>query len=228
MANWIYADVAVTIGGSFCQPYNRMPGCGFPPLVVVSASAVMPFPTLIAAVATLEACVFADGKGGGLVVNPVNVHCAMVKPHTGEGPGGVLFTVSVSLALFPVSRLLINKWLDVLLYVPATGTVTLTLIVHVPFAAIVPLEKESEPAPAVGVKVGDPQPVVDALVGFATTIAPGFAGVVGSVSVKFRPLTDTGVGLVNVKVRVEIPLTVVGSGLKFFAIVIAEGSKMYA
>ena len=192
----------------------------------MSASAVIPFPTLIAAVATLEACVLADGNGGGLVVKPANVHCAIVRPQTGAGPGGVLFTVSASLALFPVSKLLMNKWLEVLLYVPVTGTVTLTLIVHVPFAAIVPLEKEIDAAPAVGAKVGDPQPVVDAFVGFATTIAPGDTGGVGSVSVKFNPLTDTGVGFVSVNVSVEIPLTVVGSGLKFFAIVIAEGSRM--
>ena len=99
----------------------------------------------------------------------------------------------------------------------------MTLIVHVPFAAIVPLEKEREAAPAVGAKVGDPQPVVDAFVGFATTMAPGE---VGKVSVKFKPLTATDVGLVNVKVRVEMPLTVVGSGLKFFEMVIAEGSNI--
>lgn len=105
----------VTMGGSFCQPYNRIPGCGFPPLTVVSASAVIPLPTLIDAVATLEACVFAEGKGGGLVVNPANVHCAIVNPQTGAGPGGVLFTVSESEALFPVFNELMNKLLEVLL-----------------------------------------------------------------------------------------------------------------
>lgn len=104
-----------------------------------------------------------------------------------------------------------------------TGTVTLTLIVHIPFAAIVPFEKESEPAPAVGANAGDPQPVVDAFVGLATTMAPGE---VGRVSVKFNPLTDKGVGLVSVNVRVDIPFTVVGSGLKFFEMVIADGSKI--
>ena len=99
----------------------------------------------------------------------------------------------------------------------------MTLMVHVPFAAIVPLEKERDVAPAVGAKVGDPQPVVDAFVGLATTMAPGE---VGRGSVKFNPLTDMGVGFVKVNVRVDIPLTVVGSGLKFFEIVIADGSKM--
>ena len=38
--------------------------------------------------------------------------------------------------------------------------VTLTLIVHVPFAAIVPFENEMELAPADGAKVGEPQLVV--------------------------------------------------------------------
>ena len=104
-----------------------------------------------------------------------------------------------------------------------TGTVTFTLMVQVPFAAIVPFEKESETAPAVGAKVGVPHPEVDALVGLATTIAPGL---VGRVSVKLTPVSVTGVGLVSVKVSVEIPLTVVGSGLKLFAIVTTDGSRM--
>jgi len=60
-------------------------------------------PTLIAAVDTLEALVLAAGKGGGLTVKPANVHCAIVNPQTGLGPGGALLTVSVSVALLPVS-----------------------------------------------------------------------------------------------------------------------------
>ncbi len=53
-------------------------------------------PTLIAAVVTFAACVFAAGKGGEVPAYPANVHCAIVKPQTGEGPGGAVFTVSVS------------------------------------------------------------------------------------------------------------------------------------
>ena len=106
-----------------------------------------------------------------------------------------------------------------------TGTVTLTLTVQVPFAAIVPFENVREAAPAAGAKVGEPHPEVDALVGLATTIA---LGVVGRVSVKLRPVSVTGVGFVNVKVSVDMPLTLVGSGLKFFAIVTADGSRIYA
>ena len=112
-----------------------------------------------------------------------------------------------------------------MLYVPATGTVTFTLIVQLLFGASVPLENEIEVAPAVGEKVGVPQLVVVAPVGFATVIAPGE---VGKVSVKLSPLTVTGEGLVNVKVRAETPPAFVGSGLKFFAIVTADGSKIYA
>lgn len=100
-----------------------------------------------------------------------------------------------------------------------------TLIVQLLFGASVPLENEREDAPASGAKVGEPQPVVEALGVPATVIAPG---VVGRVSVKLRPVTVTGVGLVNVKVRLDIPLTVVGSGLKFLEIVTAEGSNTYA
>ena len=99
------------------------------------------------------------------------------------------------------------------------------MIVHVLFAAMLPLEKEIDAAPAVGAKVGEPQPVVDPPVVLATTMAPG---VVGRVSVKFNPLNDEEVGLVMVNVRVETPAAVVGSGLKFFAIVTAVGSMIYA
>ena len=101
----------------------------------------------------------------------------------------------------------------------------MTLIVHVLFAPMLPLENEIEPAPAAGAKVGEPQPVVDALGVLATTMAPG---VVGRVSVKFNPLNEEEVGLVMVNVRVETPAAVVGSGLKFFEIVTAEGSMIYA
>jgi hypothetical protein len=51
---------------------------------------------------------------GDEVLNPAgNVHCAMARPHTGLGVGAALFTVSVSLALFPVSRVPTNKWVVV-------------------------------------------------------------------------------------------------------------------
>lgn len=112
-----------------------------------------------------------------------------------------------------------------MVYVPITGTVTFNLIVHVLFAAIVPLENEMDPAPATGAKVGDPQPEVEALVGLATVIAPG---VVGRVSVKFNPLTLAELGLVRVNVRVEMPPAFVGSGLKFFEIVNVDGSRTKA
>ena len=113
-----------------------------------------------------------------------------------------------------------------MLYEPATGTVTFTLIVQLLFGASVPFEKEMEAAPATGAKVGVPQPVVVAPGVGATVIAPG---VVSSVSVKFKPLTVTEVGLVNVKVNAETPPALVGSGLKFFAMVTAEaGSTIYA
>ncbi len=99
------------------------------------------------------------------------------------------------------------------------------MIVQLLFGASVPLENETALAPAVGAKVGEPQPVVEAFGVPATVITPG---VVGRLSVKLRPVTVTGVGLVNVKVRLDIPLTVVGSGLKFFEIVTADGSNTYA
>lgn len=71
-------------------------------------------PLLIAAVVTFAAWVLAPGKGGGLVVNPANVHCAIVKPHTGLGPEGAVLTVNVSVAKLPVSKVSMKRWLDVL------------------------------------------------------------------------------------------------------------------
>ena len=106
---------------------------------------------------------------------------------------------------------------------PAAGTLTLTVMVQLLLGASVPFENDREALPATGAKVGEPHPEVDAFVGLAITIAPG---VVGSVSVKFRLVSVTEVGLVNVKVSVEMPPTVVGSGLKFLAIVTTEGSRI--
>ena len=102
------------------------------------------------------------------------------------------------------------------------GTPTLTLIVQVLFGAMLPFEKESEEEPAAGANVGDPQPVVEALGVLATVIAPGEAG---KLSVKFNPLIVVGVGFVRVNVSVEMPPAVVGSGLKFLAMVTAAGSS---
>jgi hypothetical protein len=216
----------VFIGPAFAQPYVNMDGAaGLPDVASASAETepgAVP-PTLIAAVATLAACVFAAGKGGEVPAYPANVHWAIVKPQTGEGPGGALFTVSVSLALSPVSNVPINRLSEVLVYVPAVGTITLTLIVQVLLAAMLPFEKLMMVSVAVGEKLGEPQPVVEAFGGLATIMTPG---VLGKVSLKFNPLNDEGVGLVIVKVRVETPPTVVGSGLKLFEIVTAEGSRI--
>ena len=109
---------------------------------------------------------------------------------------------------------------------PVAGTVTFTLIVQLLLGASVPFENDKEPLPATDAKVGVPQPDVDAFVGFAMTIAPGFAGIVGRKSSKCKPVSVTGVGFVNVNVNVEMPPTLVGSGLKFFAIVTAEESRI--
>src|SRR5687768_1228881 len=106
---------------------------------------------------------------------------------------------------------------------PVTGTVTLTLIVQLLFGARLPFEKARDVSPAPGVKVGEPQPVVEAFGVLATAITPG---VFGRSSVNLSPLNEAEVGLVRVKVRVETPPKVVGSGLKFFEIVTAEGSRI--
>ena len=89
--------------------------------------------------------------------------------------------------------------------------------------AKLPFEKDRDPAPAAGAKVGEPQPAVDAFDGLATIMIPG---VVGRESLKFRLLKYVEVGFVSVKVRVETPPTVVGSGLKLLEMVMAEGSRI--
>ena len=93
------------------------------------------------------------------------------------------------------------------------------------FAAIVPFEKESEPAPAVGAKTGAPQPFVVAFGVASMTIA---AGEVGKVSVKFSPLTAPAFGLVRVNVSVETPPALVGFGENCFAMVTLVGSMIFA
>jgi hypothetical protein len=110
--------------------------------------------------------------------------------------------------------------------VPAVGAVTVTPIVQVPLAAMLPPEKVSEAAPAAGEKVGAPQPEVVAAGVPATTMAPGE---VGSVSVKLRLLSGVDVGFVIVNVSVETPPSAMGLGLKLFAKVSAvAGSTMEA
>jgi hypothetical protein len=158
------------------------------------------------------------------IVQVANVTGVVQEAGTAGGEGAVL-TVRLSVAKLPVSREPIKRWAEVLLYVPVTGTVTFTLIVQLLFGESVPFENERDAAPAVGAKVGDPQPEVEAAGVLATVIAPGD---VGKVSVKFNPVIVPLVGFVKVKVSVEMPLTLAGSGLKFFAIVTEDGLRMFA
>lgn len=89
-----------------------------------------------------------------------------------------------------------------------------TLTVQVPPATIEPPEKDIDALPPVGLKVGVPQPLVVALGVAAMTIAPG---VVGNVSLKATPVKGVKVlGLVRVKVRVEVPPARMGDGEKAF------------
>ena len=112
---------------------------------------------------------------GGVVTLPGAIdHVAKVAgvvQLVGTGGGaGALLTTSDAVADLPVSKASTNRLLVVLLNVPVVVVVTFTLMVQVPFAAIVPLENEIEVAPAVGAKVGIPQLVVVAPGVVATTI----------------------------------------------------------
>jgi hypothetical protein len=93
---------------------------------------------------------------------------------------------------------------------------TWTLTVQVPPAAMVPFEKESDPAPAAGEKVGDPHPLVAALGVEATTRLPGE---IGRVSVNVTPERDVvRFGFEIVKVSVVGAFTLTGFGEKDFEI----------
>jgi hypothetical protein len=104
-----------------------------------------------------------------------------------------------------------NRLPDELIYVPFEGGVTFTLIVQNPFAAMVPLEKDIDPAPATGENMGLPQPDVDAPAGLATTIAPGK---IGRVSEKLNPESVTRLRFWIVKVKRETPPGLVEVGEK--------------
>jgi hypothetical protein len=92
-----------------------------------------------------------------------------------------------------------------------------TLTVQVALAARVPPEKEIEGLPAVGTKVGVPQPLVLALGVAATTMAPGIVGKVSEKATPFKVVD--GFGLVRVKVKVVAVPIATGLGAKLLLIV---------
>jgi hypothetical protein len=77
----------------------------------------------------------------------------------------------------------------------------------------VPPEKDTDPLPAAGLNVGVPQPLLILTAGgLATLIAPG---VVGNVSEKVTLVkVVVALGLVMVKVRVDVPLMPIVLGVK--------------
>jgi hypothetical protein len=98
--------------------------------------------------------------------------------------------------------------------------VTFTLTVHVPPAAIVPPENDTDPALATGAKVGVPHPKVEYVAGVATIISPGAPlPVIGKVSVKATfGSASLGFGLVRMKVNVLVPFGMIVSRSKYFEI----------
>src|SRR5262249_21152012 len=116
--------------------------------------------------------------------------------------GGAL-TVSGPCPAAPVPALKVVMEPVELLYVPAVGAVTSTLMVQFVFAVIVPvviLPKFSTKSPGLGVKLPDPQPTALALGVAATCIWPG---AVGSVSWNVTPVMSMAAfGLVIIMVRV--------------------------
>src|SRR5258708_2956419 len=128
-----------------------------------------------------------------------------------EGWGGL--ATRLPLAVLPLMVEPLTMWETlplVLLYVPTTGTVMLTETMHVPPPMMEPPENEMEPAPAAGVNAGAPHPEVKAPGKAATTIAPGE---VGKMSAKATPpIVSFWLGLVMVKVSVDVPPARIGDG----------------
>jgi hypothetical protein len=150
----------------------------------------------------------------------VSVNVNVLTPPTAIGLGenafaifGAASTVNVSVPVFPVPPLVEVTLLVVLSLAPLLVAVTLTLTVQVPLAAMVPPEKLNEVFPAVGAKVGDPQPVV-ATLGVAATCRPA-----GNESLKLTPVSAVpAFALVSVKVNVLTPPTATEFGEKALAI----------
>lgn len=136
--------------------------------------------------------------------------------------GGSALTVRLAVAVFVVLSASTNRLLVVFVYVATAVVVTFTLITQLAFAAIVPLENERDVAAAAGAKAGEPQPVVVAFGVLATAI------LLGNGSVKLNPLIAPPLGLVIVMVSAEMPLTLVGFGLKLLEMVTLVGSTIAA
>ena len=99
-------------------------------------------------------------------------------------------------------------------------------MVQLPLAGTVAFDTDIDPDPAVAVIVGDPHPEEEALAGLATAMA---AGLVGSVSEKFKPPIATGAEFVSVKISVDTPPAFAGDGLNALEIFTAlAGSIIYA
>ena len=91
-----------------------------------------------------------------------------------------------------------------------------TYTVQVPPAEMVPFVKEMEVALAAGAKVGEPHPLVVALGVAATRICPGE---VGNVSENWTlERLSFRLGLLIVKVRVDVPPARIGLGANNFEI----------
>lgn len=120
-----------------------------------------------------------DGTGAVALLPVRKFHVAIGKV-VQVGAAGALVTVRTLLALLPVLMLPMKR-LPVVFVCPGvvltTDDVTCTVIVHVPFAATVPLLKLILLAPATGAKVGVPQPLVENVAGVATNTFAGSGSV---------------------------------------------------
>lgn len=124
--------------------------------------------------------------------------------------GEAALTVKVFEAVLPVPPFVEDTAPLVLAKLPTFGAVTLTDMVQVPPAVMVPLVNDMDVAVATGVKVGVPHPLVVAFGVAATRIC---AGDVGKVSVNARPVNESfWFGLVIVKVNLDAAPARIGLG----------------
>jgi hypothetical protein len=114
-------------------------------------------------------------------------------------------------AVLPVPPLVDVTFPLVLVFVPFLSTVIVTFTVQIPLTPMVPFENVIEEAPAVGAKVGVPQPLVLALGGLATYIFPGKESVNAT---PFSVVVVFTAGLMIMKVSTLEPPLVMLVGLK--------------
>ena len=212
-------EVAFAAGANVAAPQ--------PVVLAAGVAATVIAPGLVGKV-SLKATPVSAVVGFGFVIVKVSVEVAPTAIGAGEksfamlGATTLLTTTLAVLLTKPAPALALPTTPVVLLYVPAVGALTLTLMTQLPFAGTVPpisltaVLPAAKAAPPASLKV-PPQPFV--IVVSARVIAPG---AVGNTSVKVAPVMSFApfaAGLLKVIVSVLGPFGITGLGANDLAIV---------